>query len=406
VTEPTPGDSRGPVGRATALAAVAVALAILVAVVVVGFGNEHQSDKTPANPTTTSVSRVLTAPPTPTATEVPKPLRRRIRLADLVGQKIMVGFRGLATPPSALLRDIQDGHVGGVILFSENTGGALGTRAMIKRLQRAAKAGGHPRLLIATDQEGGDVKRIPNAPPTLSPTQMGQAGATTSRAQGLATGKALHSLGINMNLAPVTDVPYSPQSFLGTRTFGTTTATVAANATAFASGVQRAGVAATAKHYPGLGTTGANNTDTSVVAIHTSLGELTARARPFHALARDGVRAVMVSSATYAALDPARPAVLSKAVVRKHLRRFFPDGVVISDAFETPAITAYGRRAPVLATNAGVDVLLYTPTDAQGAFASMVAAYQRGEIRVGTLRRSYARIQMLKQWIGERERES
>jgi beta-N-acetylhexosaminidase len=326
---------------------VAVAGIGLLAVVGLTSALSGSPDAAPPRaPSTATIAQaqaragVATTTATAPANPPPAPSAER-----MIGQKIMVGFRGSAEPPRALLKAIKAGRVGGVILFSENTGGAAGIAGMVRRLQGAARAGGNPRLLIASDQEGGDVKRIASAPPTLSPRQMGQAGAATARAQGAATGRALHALGINVDLAPVSDVPDSSRSFLGTRTFGSTATVVSATAGAFARGVQSAGVAATAKHYPGLGTTGASNTDTAVVRVGTGIGELTARAKPFHALVDDGIHMVMVSNAIYTSLDADRPAVLSKSVVRTRLRRFFPDGVVISDALEAPAVKRTARAS-------------------------------------------------------------
>src|SRR4029079_7659805 len=87
--------------------------------------------------------------------------------------------------------------------------------ALTAKLQAAAKDGGQPRLLIAVDQEGGSIKRIPWAPPTLSPPQMGTDGRTsTARSQGAATGQALLGLGINVDLAPVADVPAHASSII------------------------------------------------------------------------------------------------------------------------------------------------------------------------------------------------
>jgi beta-N-acetylhexosaminidase len=125
--------------------------------------------------------------------------------AALIGQKLMVAMSG-TTPEAALLGRIGRGEVGGVILFGANitTAGAL--RALTAKLQAAAAGGGRPPLLIATDQEGGSVRRVPWAPPTLSPPQMGTLGsASTAGAQGTATGRVLRCVGINTDLAPIAD---------------------------------------------------------------------------------------------------------------------------------------------------------------------------------------------------------
>lgn len=322
--------------------------------------------------------------------------------ATMIGQKIMVGFRNRATPPATLLSAIRRGRVGGVILFSENDGAGRGYASVVATLQHAAQEGHRPPLLIAVDQEGGDVRRIAGAPPATSPREMGRAGPAQSRREGRDTGAGLRRRGITVNLAPVADVPDSPSSFLGRRTFGTDPADVGENAAQFASGLQDSGVAATAKHYPGLGTTGARNTDDSVVTVTTDAGELSRRAAPFGDLADAGVRLVMVSNAIYTALDPGTPAVLSARIVSRRLRSVFPEGVVITDALEVPALAPYGARVPVLAARAGVDVLLYTDTNARGAFGILSRAYGRNALSRTQLAASYARIMALKTWIAGR----
>ena len=132
---------------------------------------------------------------------------------------------------------------------------------MVAALQQAAKAGGNPPLLIATDQEGGPVRRFPQGPPFDSAATMGRNDtAADVTAIGRATGTYLRSAGVDVDLAPVLDVTSSPSSFLGTRAFGMSVAVVTRAGPAFAQGVQQARVAATGKHFPGLGTAGETRT--------------------------------------------------------------------------------------------------------------------------------------------------
>src|SRR3954447_4900038 len=135
-------------------------------------------------------------------------------LAQLIGQKLIVRMTG-TTPSAGLLARARAGEIGGVILFGSNVVSAQQVASLTAQLQATAAAGGQPPLLIATDQEGGAIKRITWAPPTLSPLQMGSMGSTTTaRQQGVATGQALLALGINCDLAPVADVPKSTASFM------------------------------------------------------------------------------------------------------------------------------------------------------------------------------------------------
>ena len=131
------------------------------------------------------------------------------------------------------------------------------TLALTGALQRAARAGGNPKLLIATDQEGGEVKRVPSGPPTLAPPEMVATGTLwpPPTTQGRATGSALRRWGINMDLAPVADVPTFGGAFIWRqgRAFSFNAATVARYATAFALGLQSRGVAADRQALPGTG---------------------------------------------------------------------------------------------------------------------------------------------------------
>src|SRR6185436_2251339 len=129
------------------------------------------------------------------------PVAQRITLAKLVGQTVMGRVDGTSATPAFLAR-VRRGEVGGVIIFGNSFTSLAGLRSLIASLQKAAKDGGNPPLLIATDQEGGIVKRLPDGPPTLSAREMGAGTAAAARAQGAATGRYLHGLGIDVDLAP------------------------------------------------------------------------------------------------------------------------------------------------------------------------------------------------------------
>jgi beta-N-acetylhexosaminidase len=306
----------------------------------------------------------------------------------------MTGFAG-TRPDASLLARIRAGEVGGVILFARNIAGRNATTALVAELQRAAAAGGNPPLLVAVDQEGGAVRRFDDGPPDLAPAAMRT--AATAHAEGAATGRYLRALGVDVDLAPVLDAPDSPSSFLGTRAFSGDPALNARLGDAFVRGLQGARVAATAKHFPGLGTARAS-TDTSHVWITTPRPALEARLLPFAAAVQTGVDLVMVGNAGYAALDPSGlPAVLSKPIVTGLLRRRLGfGGVVISDAMEAPG-PAGRAHAPVRALAAGVDVLLYADeADSAVAYRELLAADRPHSPAAGALRAANARIAALK----------
>jgi beta-N-acetylhexosaminidase len=200
--------------------------------------------------------------------------RSDLALERLVGQKIMTGIDG-AAPGASLLGRVRAGEVGGVILFGQNTTSTAQVARTVAELQTAAKAGGNPPLLIATDQEGGMVKRLPG-PPDVAPAEMGS--AADARSEGAATGAYLRRLGVDVDLAPVLDTPNAPSSWLGTRAFSRDPEINARLGPAFVAGLQSAHVAATAKHFPGLGTARAT-TDTADVVLTSSKQALSARLR-------------------------------------------------------------------------------------------------------------------------------
>ncbi len=321
-------------------------------------------------------------------------------LEKLVGQSILTGISGRA-PSAALLARVRAGEVGGVILFARNIGTTPELSRLVAQLQAAATEGDNPPLLIAVDQEGGAVKRLPSGPPDLSPTAMGREGsAAVAESQGRATGVYLKQRGINVDLAPVLDTPGFGSTFLGSRAFSTNPRLNAKLGAAFVAGLQHEGVAATAKHFPGLGTSRVS-TDREPVQLETPEPALEQRLRPFERAVGAGVKLVMVSNAGYAAFDPTGvPAVLSRPIVTGLLRqRLAFRGVVISDAMEAPG-PAGRRGAPVAAKAAGVDMLLYvSERSSSAAYAELVAAAKDGTLRPGLLRSSVARIAALKRWL-------
>lgn len=324
-----------------------------------------------------------------------------VMIPKLVGQSLMGSFAGVTPSPSFLAR-IQRGELGGVILFGRNITTLPRLQATIAMLQAAAARGGNSPLLIATDQEGGKVKRLPAGPPSVSAKTMGanDDGATVTQI-GKATGLYLRELGIDVDLAPVLDVGNAATSFLGSRIFSSNPATVANLGPSFVSGLQRARVAATAKHFPGLGTA-SGNTDSTAILVTTSRNELLRRLVSFKAAIRVGVKLVMISNAGYQAFDPSGvPASLSPLIVDRLLRSELGfSGVVITDAMSAPGPAAYSD-APIRALNAGVDILLYSdgPASSAQAFALLVNAVHLGEIPLTTLEASNARVQALKRWL-------
>jgi beta-N-acetylhexosaminidase len=325
-----------------------------------------------------------------------------VTAAELVGQRLMVRMGDRATP--ALLAAARRGEIGGVILFPAEGADPATVSEDVSRLQRAAADGGNPPLLVATDQEGGEVKRFSDAPPDLSPSQLGaEDDPAEAVAQGAATGEFLAGVGANVDLAPVLDVP-SEGSFMESRAFSSDASAVAGVGVAFAEGLADAGVAATAKHFPGLGMATVN-TDEAPSSVAASRAELRAGLEPFEAAVAAGVGLVMVANATYPALDPDAPAVLSERIVGGELRgRLGYDGVVITDDLEAPSIGSVlaAPDAAVEAARAGADVLLFaTGAGPRPIHARMLRALQGGLLERTAMEESYLRIANLKAAVSD-----
>ena len=321
---------------------------------------------------------------------------------ELVGQRLMVAMRG-TRPSSALLGRIRRGEIGGVILFGANITSPSQLRALTAELQTAAHSAGRPALLIATDQEGGRVRRLPWAGPVKSATELGESSPASIRQQGLLAGRALRAGGITVDLAPVADVA-GPGSFMAAddRTFGASGAIVGPAVTSFTRGLAAAKVAATAKHFPGIGRA-TSNTDSSLVEIKASRGALDSDLAPFRAAIAAGVPMVMISNASYPALD-SKPAPWSPQIQSLLRNELGFKGVTITDALDGAAATR-GRTVQsvaVLSAQAGVDILLFTGSEASSAaaFEHLVTAASAGRITSAALLRSYDRILSLKQAYG------
>jgi beta-N-acetylhexosaminidase len=356
----------------------------------------------PAPSPTAVPTQLASEPPPPAASPPPATATAGPTLAQLIGQKLMVRMSG-TTASASLLARIRAGEVGGVILFGSNVSSPAQVAQLGATLQAAARAGGRPPLLIATDQEGGTVKRIPWAPPTLSPPQLGSIGlASTARQQGVATGQALLRLGIDCDLAPVADVPGSTDSFMyedgRTWSFDPTLTSTLSNA--FAHGLRTAGVVPVMKHFPGIGLA-TQNTDSSIVTITALPAELAPGLQPYAAAVAKGVPMIMLSNATYTAYDPNSGAGWSRAIVKGLLRdQLGFRGVTITDSL-SGAAKARGIPASTLAIRAavtGTDMILVTGSErsTQATYEALLAAARAGSIPRHRLLVSYNRILALK----------
>jgi beta-N-acetylhexosaminidase len=215
-------------------------------------------------------------------------------------------------------------------------------------------------------------------------------------------GRELAALGINWNLAPVADLARQPDNpSIGTRAFGRNPRLVSDMVAAQIRGFQRAGVAATAKHFPGLGNTVVDTHDAPAQAAG-SLDDLYQEdLAPFRAAIAADVGCIMLTHVIYDKLDTAKPATLSPQIASRLLRdELGYDGVVCTDCMEMKAITdAYGAgESAALAIEAGVDLVLFSHSRAAqaAAYEAVLASAQSGRLSAERIHQSAQRIRMLK----------
>jgi beta-N-acetylhexosaminidase len=267
---------------------------------------------------------------------------------ELALRCVFPGFEGTRAP-DWVLRAAERG-LGGVVLFARNVedGGQL--RSLVDRLHEA-----RPGLVVAIDEEGGDVTRLEartgsSYPGNLALGAAGDPELTEKVAR--AIGHDLAAVGIDLDLAPVADVNTDPRNpVIGVRSFGSDPAEVARQTAAWVRGLQSTGVAACAKHFPGHGATSADS------HLEVPVGE--PELGPFEAAIAEGVRAVMSAHIVVPSIDDA-PATISPRVMKGLLRgQLGFDGLAISDGLDMRGIS--GERgiasAAVLAVRAGCDAL-------------------------------------------------
>jgi len=316
----------------------------------------------------------------------------RLTLREQVGQLILLRFAG-TTPPGYVRAALRGRRAAGVILFRDNAGAPAQLRALTSRLRRA---GGRP--VVAVDQEGGAIRILPWAPPVASAPQQARAGSVRSDAE--AAARALRAAGITVSLAPVGDVPSVAGAALAGREFSSDPGAAGDAMAAAVSGWRAGGVAATAKHFPGLG--GATvNTDDGPATIMRSRTRLAATdLPPFVAAIRAGVPLVMVGHARYPALDRERIASQSSTIVEGLLReRLGFRGVVVTDSMEAQASLATGtvETASERAVRAGADLVLLTGQGSYApVYAHLLALARRSAPFRSRVRQSAARVLALK----------
>jgi beta-N-acetylhexosaminidase len=337
-----------------------------------------------------------------------------LTIEQAIGQKLMLAFAGTQPAPD-VLATIKNQHVGGVTLFRAlNVVDPPQVRALTDALQQAAAASGQPPLLVAADQEGGQLMAIGEGATPFPGNMALGATASTELAQrmGHAIGLELAAMGINVNYAPVCDVNTNPDNpTVGIRSFGEDATLVARMGAALITGMQSAGVAATAKHYPGGGDVAVDPHHDVPVVSHDRQRLDRVELLPFAQAIEAGVRLIMTGHVALPALNDGLnlPATLSRPIMQGVLREEMGfDGVIISDALEMGAIAqGAGQMIDIIAaTLAGVDLLLLNadPNLQRLAFDGLRHALKRALIPRDYLLASAQRALALKEWLAGQAR--
>ena len=323
----------------------------------------------------------------------------KLSLRRQVGQLVVMRFNGPG-PPAYVPRALRAGRATGVILFKDN----IASRPALRRLVRVLQRGAGGSALVATDQEGGEIRNLTWA----RPVEGQAAAATAERASADARGAArdLRAAGVNVNLAPVADVGATAGSVMRGRAYPGGAEQVAALTSAAVEGYRGTRVAATVKHFPGLGAASANTDDEPVSLTRSPEQLLGEDLPPFRAAIAARVPLVMASHAVYPSLDPDAIASQSRYVLHRLLRqRLNFRGVVVTDSLEAKAVTerAGPAVAAVRSVRAGADLVLTTGAGSHlRVLRALVAEAQRSPAFRKRVAESAARVLALKRDLGLR----
>ncbi|MGC5013281.1 glycoside hydrolase family 3 protein [Streptosporangium sp. DT93] len=316
--------------------------------------------------------------------------------ADTVSGENQARF-GASTPAKVVARH----RPGGVILFPW-AGNIKSVRQVVALTNGLQKASPEIPLLIAADQENGKVSRLaPLVTDMPGASVIGSTGdASLARRAAEVTGTELRALGINLDFAPVADVNLNPRNpVIGPRAYGSDPRKVAPMVAAAVRGFHDAGIAATAKHFPGHGDTNVDSHTGLPVIKHSRAQWGRLDAPPFAAAIGKDVDAIMTAHVVMPRLDPSGdPATLSRPILTGLLREKLGfDGVVSTDALDMEGVRKrYGDgQVAVRAILAGVDLLLMPP-DYDEAHRAVLAAVRSGKISEARLDQSVRRLLKLK----------
>ncbi|MFJ7724893.1 beta-N-acetylhexosaminidase [Neobacillus sp. NPDC097160] len=338
----------------------------------------------------------------------------KMSMEEKVGQMLMPDFRNWKGKNVTEMNDeiaelVKKYHLGGVILFRENTVTAAQTTKLVSAYQEAAEKYG---LLISVDQEGGIVTRLQFG--TDFPGNMALGASRSEELAekvGKAIGEELNAVGINMNFGPVLDVNNNPDNpVIGVRSFGEDPELVAKMGNAYIKGLHETGTAATAKHFPGHGDT-ATDSHLGLPEVPHDIDRLKkVELYPFQQAMDAGIDAVMSAHVTFPKIDSTKaiskkdgteiaiPGTLSHKVLTGLMREEMGfKGVIVTDAMNMQAIADHFGPvdAAVRAVKAGTDIVLM-PVGLEPVANGLYDAVNSGDISMERIDQSVERILTLK----------
>src|ERR1700687_2931270 len=326
-----------------------------------------------------------------------------VSLQDDVGASLVVSWRGTTMPP-AIRAMLDEGRVGGVLLFASNFSGPAGLRALSDSLKELAVSAclDHP-ILVMLDQEGGQVARIRADFTPPSALAVGAGGAEHVRAVERESAIGLRKLGVGLNLAPVADVRTNPNDqVIGDRSFGSNPAAVAQLVSAAVQGLHDGGVGATRKHFPGLGGA-AGDPHVAIPTDPESEAQWERSQKPaFQAGIAAGADAVMTTAMYVPGLGGgAVPAMFSAAVVSRLRTELGFGGVIMSDSLSMGGVGSHYSlpEATIVARAAGNDMVLLAngdPAYEADAMAAVTSAVLSGRLDRTKLHESAMRVNSLR----------
>jgi len=341
------------------------------------------------------------AKPTNTIPQVDKPLHHQLDQVDeiLSGMKLQekIGQLFLIAADGDLEDTIRTYEPGGFILFSRHTPTITRTMHRIERLRHSTRL----PPFIAVDQEGGRVSRLPFATAVPDARSLQNLPESALLKIGRLVGQELRALGFTINFAPVLDVDTCQENpVIGNRSFSQDPYLVARLGTSYIRGLRSAGIASTAKHFPGHGDSSSDSHLVLPVVAQSEERISSVELLPFRAAIKDNVDLIMMAHVSYPSLDSATnvPGSLSRPITTGILRNELGyKGVIITDAMNMKAITTIkdSGQAAISAFQAGADIILM-PEDFPAAYLALLSSVENNEISRSRVDESVRRILALK----------